>query len=239
MCTPSTNLLQALGVAVWVGWFEAHAIPVLMNSFLFYKRLTTDQKRECVVRVVSTCFACLIVPLSLGSLHVLSTSAQLAPLVRTTTTIALGYFVWDLHLCCRHYDTYGALFLLHAVFCTATYYLVVVEKHMVGFGVAALLYESSTPFLNARWFLLHMQYTRDDAIWQRTNQAFVVVFLLVRMGFGSCLTYKVVEYCLVNEAHDSLFIRSFSVLIVGLSFVLNCFWTNTIVQNVIRHFVSG
>lgn len=237
MFTSLANLLQSLGFAVWLGWGEAYTIPTLLNNFFFYKRLNTDQKRECVVRVMSTCFACLIVPLSLDSLYVLPSSGQLAPIVNTTTTFALGYFLWDLHLCYKHYATYGAAFLLHAVFCTTSYYIVAVEQQMVVFGLSALLYESSTPFLNARWFLLRMNYKRDDVVWQRVNQAFVVVFLLVRMGFGSYLTYSTVQYCF-NSTNESKFIRLFSFFNVVLSFMLNCFWTNTIVQNVIMHFVS-
>ena len=108
---------------------------------------------------------------------------------------------------------------------------------MIVFGLSALLYESSTPFLHARWFLLKMNYSRDDVVWQRVNQAFVVAFLLVRMGFGSYLTYSTIQYCF-NSTHESLGIRLFSTSIVVVSFLLNCFWANTIVQNVIKHFAS-
>lgn len=199
-----------------------------------YQKLKKCQQKEFAVRVLSTCFSCLVVPLALCCLASASPSCIYC---RETALFALGYFMWDLFLCCRYYDEYGTQFLFHACFCTATYYIVAVEEQMVLFGVSALLYETSTVLLNFRWLLLQLGVEHNNALWQWTNKCFAVVFLLVRLGFGSVLTYKTVHYCWVST-QESIGIRLFSVLNILMSFVLNVFWGTAIVGNIIKHYQS-
>lgn len=106
---------------------------------------------------------------------------------------------------------------------------------MVLFGVSALLYESSTVLLNVRWLLLQLGVEHHHALWQWTNTCFAAVFLLVRLGFGSVLTYKIVHYCWVST-HESAGVRLLSTLNILMSFALNWFWGTTIVENIVKHY---
>lgn len=215
-------------------------LPLYLQRFSFYKALKSNQRKEFSERVLSTCFACLVVPLAVCCL--VSSFIYSSPdhttsrfLLRATATLALGYFLWDLFICCRYYEEYGAPFLLHAVLCTITYYIVAVEEQMMVYGVSALLYEISTPFLNARWLLLKMGYKRRESLWQWSNTLFAISFLVVRIGFGSVLTYSIVNYCWVST-QESIVVRLFSTLNIVASYGLNVYWGRTVVKNIIKHY---
>lgn len=236
------SLSPLMSAVCYALWFE------LMGRLFFYivyssfpesiKRLESKQRHQCFVYCVSTFFACTIVPLALCSLYLHvdddePSSIFDTPLVALTSQLALGYFVWDLFICVRFYEDYGPAFLLHALFCTITYYNAVMHHNMVIYSLSALLYETSTPFLNLRWFLRTVL-KHDGYWWIVCNKAFAAVFLTMRVGYGSYLTSVIVHYCWLSK-YESVWMRGSSALMISLSFALNGWWSITIVQNIIKY----
>ncbi|CCE64803.1 hypothetical protein TPHA_0I03020 [Tetrapisispora phaffii CBS 4417] len=77
------------------------------------------------------------------------------------TAIAMGYFIWDLYLCVRHYDIYGFQFTLHA---SATMYvLCLTMRPFAQTWISKFLsFELSTPFVNINWYF--MQILKNEKI---------------------------------------------------------------------------
>ena len=64
--------------------------------------------------------------------------------------VAIGYFAWDLFICVRY--GFGVAFFIHAVLCLSLYSYAVgtVPPFLLYYGCVFLVWEVSTPFLNAR-----------------------------------------------------------------------------------------
>ena len=252
LCTNYNNLLSSFVFmdcspsiftpsSVWVSFFYALCfewIGIFMTRVLYdsvskvnTSDATTQYQHEFHMRCVSTLFACSVLPFTWYSL-----CFQHQWFMRFTVQYALGFFLWDLHLCIKYFKNYGIAFLLHAVFCTMTYFIASVYQSMITYSLMALCYESSTPLLNLRW-LLRTVLKHDGKWWIYCNQAFAVVFLSVRMGYGSYLTWKIMHHCYFSRC-EPLWIRFASAWMITLAFALNCWWSRIIVKRAIQHLTT-
>ena len=233
MYYPPSSVWVSCIYALCFEWISIIIARVVRHSIskVNISNTTIQSQKEIRVRCVSTLFACSVLPFTWYSLCV-----QQQWFMRFTVQYALGFFIWDLYLCVKDFQDYGVAFLLHAVFCTMTYFIATVYQSMVPYSLMALYYESSTPLLNLRWYLRTVL-KHDGKWWIYCNQAFAVVFLSVRMGYGSYLTWKIIHYCYFSRC-EPLWIRIASVWMITLSFALNGWWSRIIVKRAMQYWTS-
>ncbi|QLL33751.1 hypothetical protein HG536_0F00760 [Torulaspora globosa] len=76
-------------------------------------------------------------------------------LVCLASALAVGYFLWDLLVCVRHFNLYGFEFLAHAA--SSLYVFMLSLKPFCQAWVPKfLLFEASTPFVNNNWFIAQL-----------------------------------------------------------------------------------
>lgn len=229
-------------------------VPRFFNTFVAssYTKCSPQQQNVWNIKMVTSVFSCLIVPLAFYCVYFDEAVRQdpimgTSPWVRWTLQVATGFFIWDLHICVKYYADWGAPFLLHALFCLATYVMLSSYGYMIRLGLSALLYEVCVPFLNARWFVDAIfkieqtsppQRSTKPVIWHILNVVFVVLFIGVRICFGTFLTYNVVETSFTLPTLPFWF-RIVSSTNIILSYLLNWVWTRTILRNIQKYSKTG
>ena len=102
---------------------------------------------------------------------------------------AAGYFLWDLLTCAIYIDIQGIGPLIHAISATIVTGIGFRPFGMY-YGMAFVLYELSTPFLNIHWFLDKLSMTGSRA--QLYNGiALVFIFFMCRLVWGSYVTMQI------------------------------------------------
>ncbi|MCJ1360482.1 MAG: hypothetical protein MMC33_010487 [Icmadophila ericetorum] len=100
-----------------------------------------------------------------------------------------GYFLWDLVMCVVYIDIQGLGPLAHAVSAVIVTGLGFRPFGMY-YGMAFVLYELSTPFLNIHWFLDKLHMTGSHA--QLYNGiTLLFVFFMCRLVWGSYVTVQI------------------------------------------------
>eukprot|EP00937_MAST-01D_sp_MAST-1D-sp2_P002154 g2154.t1 len=148
--------------------------------------------------------------------------------------MAAGFFAWDLWLCARHRAVFGAGMVLHAALCLSAYVTTAYLATFSWAGAFALLYEASTPFLNARFALVKAGRTAGP--WARpffhVQLGFMLSFFVARVVGG---VYFVRHAWFWPERCVPWLLRVQSVFVVGGTTALNFFWFGVIVQGAIEH----
>ncbi|QLQ78599.1 hypothetical protein HG537_0A08460 [Torulaspora globosa] len=76
-------------------------------------------------------------------------------LVCMASSMAIGYFLWDLLICIRYFNLYGFEFLAHAA--SSLYvFLLSLKPFCQNWVSKFLLFEASTPFVNNNWFIAQL-----------------------------------------------------------------------------------
>lgn len=155
-------------------------------------------------------------------------------LVSMASSLAIGYFLWDLLICLRYFSLYGFEFLAHAV--SSLYVFTLSLKPFCQAWVAKfLLFEASTPFVNNNWFIAQLSKSSSRPpvpMWVNALNGLLLLltFFLVRIvwGFSAILIL----------AHQMWKVRSTlpvteSVILCALNFILNTlnvFWLSKMLK---------
>lgn len=111
------------------------------------------------------------------------------PFSRLVMLVSAGYFFYDTLECVWRYEHEGPEFLLHGVMCFVTYSQLYRSGQMHWLGCGFLMWELSTPFMHARWFLYKIG--RDKSVIYPLNAlAGMLVFFLCRNCFGPWLSWQ-------------------------------------------------
>lgn len=105
------------------------------------------------------------------------------PTSTTMLAVASGYFVHDLVICAIQLHTWGPAYLFHALFCSLLYCYGFFSQVLHYYGAMFLLWELSTPFVYARWFL-HKAGMSRTAAYKINGVLMVLVFFLCRNVAG-------------------------------------------------------
>lgn len=147
------------------------------------------------------------------------------PFASFVTSVAVGYFIWDLFYCCIiHYDLFGFEFLFHAfgaLLVFGTTYIPFCQPFLCSF----LVFEASTPFVQLHWMFTRAPKGMFSPTAITINGVFLIsTFFFSRILWGVYATYKSFVLCwpLRNE-YPSLLIPTVYLLNGGFQF-LNFMW---------------
>ena len=141
---------------------------------------------------------------------------------------ATGFFIYDTALCLRYFSVFGFEFLLHAVFCLATYggCLAAPGGYTMGwYSAGPLLFELSTPFMHLRWWMIQTG-NGDKPLFNVFQQLFGYSFLASRKVFGSCYLFPQLIYHLCTKMGQTMptALRLLFLCNALISIGLNSYW---------------
>eukprot|EP00873_Tetraselmis_striata_P034949 jgi/Tetstr1/455213/TSEL_042062.t1 len=110
--------------------------------------------------------------------------------------VCSGYFIHDSVICIRHVQHEGGMYLLHALCCMSIYTYGAFSGLQHLYGAAFILYEASTPFVHAHWYLLRLGRS-GSKLFIANGLAMLAVFFCVRNVFGNAMS---VDYFLATSA---------------------------------------
>lgn len=197
-------------------------------------------------RVVSFVHCIIIIPLAAFTLMDESIRRDHATGYSDTwllcNTVAAGFFIWDTFVCLKHFKTFGISFVIHAVLCMAAYVLCSLAPIAAGgysmpfWCSAALLFESSTPWLNVRYFLLKLKKT-DSKLFTLVQIGFGLTFFASRLLWGGYICVGLMWFLYFDDSELSQNIPAHSRLVFSVILpltALNCFWFFSNINNIIK-----
>ncbi|KAI9321155.1 TRAM/LAG1/CLN8 homology domain-containing protein [Zopfochytrium polystomum] len=140
----------------------------------------------------------------------------------TLFSITCGYFLWDSLVCVTQIASNGVGPFVHGLACFAVY-IFFAKPIFHYYGAVFLMFELSTPFLNAHWLLSKMG--RLDAKTKTLLQGLIyAIFFLVRVLFGPYQSF----YFFVNVRDQWDVVPKFAVAVFSVACValnsLNMLW---------------
>ena len=138
----------------------------------------------------------------------------------------------------RYFKVFGVEFLLHAVFCLATYGQCSVAPggFTMGFYSAGpLLFETSTPFMHLRWWLIQTG-NGSSPLMSVFQNLFGLTFLGIRHGFGTAVCFPGLFRELAGKSAETMALPV--KLLFGanatLSIIMNTYWAWLIFKMAMR-----
>lgn len=208
-----------------------------------YDKLSKSSKLNFDIHVVSMvqCIISILVIIPLiGDEHLsANTVLHYTPYAAFVSSITIGYFVWDLFVCIRHFKLFGVGFLVHAiaslfVFCST------LRPFCLGWVASFLSFELSTPFVNVNWFANKLP-TGAIPNWviAVNGLLLIVVFFFVRIVWGFYAIYWVLcEFWKYRDQVPVVLCVIVVILNVGLD-TLNVFWFQKMIQIAAKKFNSS
>ncbi|ODV95734.1 hypothetical protein PACTADRAFT_41714 [Pachysolen tannophilus NRRL Y-2460] len=142
----------------------------------------------------------------------------------------VGYFIWDLIICLRHYSLFGPGFLLHAfaslyVFITTFIYC---QPWIPGF----LIFELSTPFVNINWFISKLPENSINTKFTLINGLLLILtFFLVRILWGFYAAFLLImEYSNAWNKIDYKFVPFTTISLNIMLNSLNVYWLSKMIK---------
>ncbi|KAH9286191.1 Transmembrane protein 56-B [Echinococcus granulosus] len=178
-------------------WAFIHhvASPLIFNRNVAYRALNKYKRMEWDSRVVSTLHAtsvsilCVVALMKESQLWEDPFFAQ-GRIGLTALCISIGYFLCDLISMPIYYDRKNQLiFTVHHSVATISFYLILIYRVGLFFGVYRLTTELSTPFTNQRWFYRKVGYTLD-------RRRVAIVSLIFSIFFAITRNFMIVPYWL-------------------------------------------
>jgi len=149
------------------------------------------------------------------------------------SSVACGFFTWDLYICLANYEIYGWQFVLHAAFCLATYLTCGYSEDFPFAWHAAsfLLFELSTPLLHIRWALI--EFKLGSTAITICTYLFGLVFFLCRIVWGNFYAFPLVWGTLIWRRPAGLPLWQMGAFwcFSFLSAALNSFWMYKLYQS--------
>jgi len=140
--------------------------------------------------------------------------------------IAAGYFLWDMLV--SIWFQWGIGFVAHGISCFFVYGFSQ-YPFLHYWGLYFLLYELSTPFLHARWFLIAIK--QKGAILTLIQLCFVGAFVSMRLVLGSIASYTwwglMLKLLESGQAHSNVVVIMYLCCNVVLN-ALNWYWFSQI-----------
>ncbi|GES96699.1 DUF887-domain-containing protein [Rhizophagus clarus] len=154
--------------------------------------------------------------------------------VRNVYSIACGYFLWDALVSLYHVREFGIGFVLHGACCFGVF-LFAYRPFLNYYGAVFLMYEISTPFLNAHWFMDKLGLT--GSLPQLINGICLLTsFFCARIIFGFYMSYHTFQSVL--QVIDQ--VPVFLCVIYGIAnIILNClnvFWFIKMIEALLKRF---
>ncbi|XP_076440792.1 TLC domain-containing protein 4-B-like [Babylonia areolata] len=153
-----------------------------------YCLLSEEKKIDWNTRVLSTVHATVVSSMCAYSLIYDSEISEDpiwwdAPAVRTSCAIVVGYMASDLVIMTIHYKHIGEVFyFFHHGASMYAYYYVMTYGVLPYFANYRLVAEFSTPFVNQRWFLNVLGYSKSSPLFVANGIAMAVTFFAVRIA---------------------------------------------------------
>lgn len=185
--------------ALFYTFVQVVVSPVISNYFVphIYKPMNRAKKANWDSHVVSMVQSLLIDALALWCMFVdeerknmnddwkeriygyMGTPAMVSAL-------ACGYFVWDLVITLLNFDVFGPGLLAHAASALAVFSFGF-RPFLNYYGPVFILYELSTPFLNAHWFFDKLGMTGGSAQFYN-GIALLAMFFSCRLVYGNYMS---------------------------------------------------
>lgn len=146
------------------------------------------------------------------------------PYAGLVAAVTIGYFVWDIYVCMRHFLLFGWGFLFHGI--AAGYVFVcALGGFCMPWMPAFLLFELSTPFVNINWFASHLpEGTISNTVVMINGVLLLVVFFMVRLVWGVYAVW-VVAHDMVAVGLDMNLFLPLSILPLNIMLnALNLYW---------------
>ncbi|KAG0316839.1 hypothetical protein BGZ99_006642 [Dissophora globulifera] len=248
----SSGILDALGMAALSNHWTTLLGSTVACTFIMqlsqvfsprffpktYPKLSTTRKMNWDVHVVSTVHSILVVLLAAPALQnetllkdkVFGYEYSCAQVF----AVACGYFLWDTFFSILHIKEFGVGFVFHGI-CSFTVYIFSFRPFLQYYGNVFLMYEMSTPFLNAHWFMDKMGMT--GSLLQLINGIILLtVFFFARIVFGFYMSYDTYLNVLPVSAQVPLHLMViYSVANVVLN-TLNIYWFFKMIESLVKRF---
>lgn len=213
-----------------------YVAPVLNELFFGnnYKSLKdVRQKIDYDVHTVSMVQCAVTVSTILPIVHIPTVGAQLAkyynPQASMASSLAIGYFLWDLYICLKHYKIYGIQFFAHAV--GSLYVMSATLKPFCQAWVGRfLLLEASTPFVNINWYIIQLSKTNKGKsavpLWFNVFNGLCLlsVFFLIRILYGTFSSMKLIIQIFQLKANLPDLQTNIFIALVIMMCCLNFYW---------------
>lgn len=185
------NFSRMLGFAAMYGAVQAasriltpHLVPKY-NTWAPQKRIKWDIYVVCFFNSLMLSLPALYLLLFPNEAVQKDPTYGLDERTQTLFCLASGFFLYDLGVCI--YEKYGVDMFAHALLCMLCY---VFGQHpfLPRMGTVCLLFELSTPFLNAR-HLLSLLEMDSSPMHGLMTKLFGLVFSIVRIGYGVPMSF--------------------------------------------------
>ncbi|XP_063060037.1 TLC domain-containing protein 5 [Engraulis encrasicolus] len=181
------TLLEGFGCSL-ISWICVYALICYVNSLRGYEfncRVVTFIHGVIIV-LLTAYIAFIDGPWPYTNTGVLNTPMQILALL-----VSLGYFVFDMGWC-MYFRTEGPVMLAHHVLTILAMLLTLAEGKCGTEACAVILgSEVTNPFLQSRWFLKRLG-KYDTLVGDVVDFLFILLFLVVRIGFGAGMLHAVV-----------------------------------------------
>lgn len=180
-------LIASVSALFWTGIYFAskYSFPKVLPGFTKWEKV---RRYQAAGLIPSTIFILVSVPMSLwvllfdNELNQVRVSGS-TPMSMATISIAFGYFIYDTLIILNHLKVDGPALLTHGVLCLITYGLAAMFEVYHAYGPVFLLFESSTLFVNIRWFLVELG-LKESRLYVINGLLLVAVFGGVRIVYG-------------------------------------------------------
>ncbi len=233
-----SDKLVAIAIAAALHWTVFWgAKPLLFFLVPVLRSKSRKDQLSAMVRVPSLLNCALVVPVAF---HLLRTDRALdADRFFGSSTggnvlmaLAAGFFVFDL----THsmFDFQGLPFLVHAVLCSAVYCLALTLPYVQYFGCVYLLFELSTVWLNAMWFVKFVYGLPEKSLVYRVcAAAFALTFFASRIVFGKYSNYVFYRELLLRYHEQHAPVTALFVFANVALTVLNHYWFYRVISVIV------
>ena len=201
-------------------------IPLFMDCNKTYKEMNKSNRLQFNNRVVSTIHSILapihaIKAIYSYGLKPSSKISELSPYTMYSIHFSTGYFLWDVFASIEETDK---SFILHALACLGVFGMGCVDPSITMYILSFLLYELSTPLVNARWFLLKFNPKRFRIVIKSIEKMVFLLFFVLRICIGGPIQYNLFKiYYSYFKDHPTIKGMGMMLANMGLG-GLNLFW---------------
>lgn len=238
-----------MGRLIHAAVFDSTYYPAIAVSFVFflslfkfispalsaklsrgYSLLSNEQKVDWNTRLISTVHATVVSSMCAYSLIYNDEISEEpiwwdAPMVRTSCAIVVGYMAADLVIMTIHYKQVGEVFyFFHHGASMYAYYYVMTYGVLPYFANYRLIAEFSTPFVNQRWFLAVLGYSKTSPVFVANGVAMAATFFAVRIAVIPPYWHKVYTVYGTEGFNRLGYIQMVLVVTCAILDVINLFW---------------
>ncbi|KAJ7555408.1 hypothetical protein O6H91_05G036300 [Diphasiastrum complanatum] len=151
--------------------------------------------------------------------------------------VSTGYFLYDLYLIIAHYPALGRLeFVFHHIFSLAALLLALHSGYAHIYLYMILFTESTTPFVNIRWYLSAIGLKRSNAYVVNGLMLFLVWLVARVLIFVYFFSHIYLHFDQVRQLHSAGFYFLF--ITPPLLAIMNLFWFGKIVNGLVKALIK-